>query len=115
MLALPAGTELWIQNEREANAKGVLQSVEAAQLSIVKDGRVFPIGRDRISRVEVRKPDALWNGMVIGLLGSIVAHAAYGTSWSKRETIWNYTGSIGVSTLLDLGHHAKRTVYRARD
>jgi hypothetical protein len=112
---LPAGTELFIQGEHGSSAKGLLQSVEDAQLTIVKDKdtRVYPIERRRISRVQVRKRDPLWNGMVIGFLAAAASHAAYGNGWSNRERVWNYAGNVGFCALLDLSHTAKRTVYRA--
>jgi hypothetical protein len=112
--AVTVGTELFIQDQQERHAEGLLQSIEDAQLTITRAAHVYPIERDRIARVQVRKRDPLWNGMLIGLVYAVASHVAFGGgAWSGRETVWNYAGSVGVWALLDLSHTAKRTVYRA--
>ena len=113
--AVPTNTEVRVEEQggRSGHAEGILQSVDAVQLTILRNSNPVSIPRDRIARVQARKADPVWEGALFGLLSAGASHGAFGTGWSRREMVWNYLGSIGIGMLFDWSHTARRTVYKA--
>ncbi len=120
--AVPKETSVRIfeAGKKSTFADGKLLLVKDDELTILRPGRrgqAFVIPKAQISRVETRRRDPPWEGMVIGALGNILLGWAAGGWQACTNTPECVAGGIafgaGIGALIDWQKPTKRTVYRA--
>jgi len=114
--AVPANTEVRVEEQggRGGHVKGILQSVEDVQLTIVRGTTALIVPKARIARVRAEKNDPVWQGVVFGLLYAVAMQVAYGdSSWTATQTTGHYLGSAGLGAFIDWNIKSRHTLYRA--
>ena len=116
--ALPSDTPVRVHElgGRRGHVEGRLLSVESMQLTLIRRGKPVTIPKAQIGRIEQRRRDPLWEGMILGALYAVAMQAAYGDdSWTRKQVLAGFSTSIAVGAFIDYQIQGSRTVYRAPD
>ena len=95
---------------------GKLLLVKDDELTILKNTRPVVIPKSIISRVETRRGDPPWEGLLLGALANIVLGSAggwQGCSSGSSCVVAGITAWAGLGAFIDWKITKKRTVYRA--
>jgi hypothetical protein len=118
--ALPSDTPVRVEElgGKDGHVEGRIQRVDDAQLILLVRGKPIVIPRALIGRIEQRRSDPVWEGMIFGALYAIAMRVAFsGEACSRSSDPYCTIAGIGVGaaigSFIDYQVPARREIYRA--
>ena len=114
---IPAGTPVRVSTSG-GRVEGRLSLIDDRQIRIVSAGKLVEIPRTDVVRLERKRRDPLWNGMLIGALTSLALRAAFGGEACSRTpeprcTTQGVVAGAAFGALVDLQITGYRVIYAA--
>jgi hypothetical protein len=115
--AIPADTPVRVFTSG-GRLDGRLSLIDDRQIRIVSDGKLVEVTRPDVVRLEQKRRDPLWNGLLFGALTSLALRAAFGGEACSRTpeprcTARGVAVGAALGTFVDLQITGYRLVYTA--
>jgi hypothetical protein len=118
--ALPRDTSVRVEElgGRGGHVEGRLHAVDDAQLTLLVRGKPVAIPKVSIGRIEQRRRDPVWEGMIFGAIYAIAMRIAFSSEACSRSkdpycTIAGIGVSATIGALIDHQIQGRREIYRA--
>lgn len=116
-LTTPADTRVRVFTSG-GRVEGRLSLIDDRQIRIVSDGKLVEVPRSDVVRLERKRRDPLWNGMIVGALTSLALRAALGGEACSRTpeprcTTQGLMVGAALGTLVDFQITGYRAIYAA--
>jgi hypothetical protein len=114
---MPADTPVRVLTSA-GRVEGRLSLVDDQQIKLVSDGKPVEVLRTDVVRLERKRRDPLWNGLLLGALTSLALRAAFGGEACSRTpeprcTTQGVVVGAAVGTFVDFQITGYRVVYAA--